>query len=282
MSEKSDKKPGLLDLAKKAIIKAERILTGGAASSRAIGPDEPVKVKLPEPSAPSATASEAPPVAATGVPTSPSGALAPHAPRELSAEPAPPAPPGEPIGMLDLEEPPETYGVDEIAVFPRDPGWLFLYWEITGNGWQRARAALGGDGALVARLYAERPHPEHAPDLVWRDEPLGWDHGRRYLPAPAAGVFVWAELGVRAADGRFAAIARAPRVRVPPAEPSRETWVEWMEVPPAGSRGARLERPEPRARGAQPQFKGGLGPAALAPPFPGGHRPGSAPWSRRT
>jgi hypothetical protein len=56
-------------------------------------------------------------------------------------------------------------------------------------------------------------------------------------------------VGLRAADGRFAAIAHAPRIQVPQAEPGPEEAVEWMEVFPARTRGRELERAVIQRRG---------------------------------
>src|SRR5262249_3932446 len=76
-----------------------------------------------------------------------------------AAESPPPAPeaPGptstEPWGMLDVLEPPATYGVDELAVLARDPWTLFTWWEATPAGMAAARAEIGGGGALVLRLH---------------------------------------------------------------------------------------------------------------------------------
>jgi hypothetical protein len=97
---------------------------------------------------------------------------------------------------------------------------------------------------------------------------------------------------VRAPDGRFIVLARAPRCAVPPETPT-EGPVEWMEVGPARSRGARLEAPTILQRGAAADVPGasvmglpippasqGAGVTSGAPP--GSSRPGgpsSAPSS---
>ena len=48
--------------------------------------------------------------------------------------------------MLDFEELPETYGVDECEVLFKDPFWVFAYWEVTDGGivvGARAARAVG-------------------------------------------------------------------------------------------------------------------------------------------
>src|SRR5438128_822144 len=87
---------------------------------------------------------------------------------------APPTRPAAPIGMLDLVELPDTYGIDEVSVLPRDPYTQLAYWEATPHG--RAGGLVHVDveveGGLVSRsgdlaivLHAHLPyvrHPEHA------------------------------------------------------------------------------------------------------------------------
>ena len=65
--------------------------------------------------------------------------------------------------MLDFEELPESYGVDECEVLYKDPFWVFAYWEVTDGGLGAARAQLGqsADGArLVLRLFTTVPQAE--------------------------------------------------------------------------------------------------------------------------
>jgi hypothetical protein len=58
--------------------------------------------------------------------------------RRPSAPPHPPPAPYEPFGMLDFEELPESYGVDEVEVLFKDPFSVFAYWEITEGGMNAA------------------------------------------------------------------------------------------------------------------------------------------------
>jgi hypothetical protein len=163
----------------------------------------------------------------------PEGEVAPTPPpREVRKAPA------EPWTMLDLVEPPETYGLDEVTVLARDPWTIFCWWEATEAAIAGARVQLGSEGALVLRMHVSSPA---APPQVL-DVDLGWNHGRRLLGAPRSGAVLVAAIGIRCSDGRFGLIARAPRCVVPPGEPT-EGPVEWMEVAPATSGGRLRERP---------------------------------------
>jgi hypothetical protein len=156
----------------------------------------------------------------------------------------------EPFGILDYEELPEAYNVDEVEVLFRDPFSVFAYWEVTENGLAAARDHLGeeaGDSRLVLRVFATSAPGVPGGELVHtRDFPLeGW-RGRRYLPSPRSGVRLRAATGLVAPSGLFALIANSSLVRVPPSEPAPHDprAIEWMEVRP--SRGRSLQ-PEPIA-----------------------------------
>lgn len=173
-------------------------------------------------------------------------AAAEAAAAEAATPSAPPADHGEPFGILDFEELPEAYGVDEVELLFKDPHTVFVYWEITDAGMAAARAHLGDEAdeaKLVLRLFSTPPRGSEA-GRVTRDIPLdGW-RGRRYLPTPRPGVTLRAATGLVARSGLFAPIANSSSVRVPPAEPAppEPAPVEWIEVQPARYAG---EKPEP-------------------------------------
>src|SRR3989338_3571590 len=52
---------------------------------------------------------------------------------------------------------PEGYGTTEAALLPRDPNWMFIYWEITENSMKNLRRDHGDDvlkkGRQVIRVY---------------------------------------------------------------------------------------------------------------------------------
>jgi len=154
----------------------------------------------------------------------------------------PPEGPKEPIGMLDFEELPEAYGVDECEVLFKDPYWVFAYWEVTDGGISSARAQLGQSALssrLVMRMFTTVPGPEGV-DRQIHDVDLPWNHGRRYLQTPKPGAHLRVAVGLLSGEGYFAPIAHSSLVRVPPAEPQPGS-VEWMEVVPPKTRGRQRE-----------------------------------------
>ncbi|MDB4965665.1 MAG: Cobalamin biosynthesis protein BluB [Myxococcales bacterium] len=207
--------------------------------------------------------------------------------------------PREPLHMLDFEELPETYGVDECEVLFRDPFSVFAYWEITDGGVSSARAQLGqsaDSSRLVMRMFTTVPGVEGV-DRQIHDLDLPWNHGKRYLQAPKPGAHLRVAVGLLSGEGYFAPIAHSSLVRVPPAEPQPGP-VEWMQVIPPKTRGRTREplvvvrrggdhaergvrTPEQHAESGHE--RGGSSPTAKSGsqtyPF-GGSSPGSSPGRR--
>lgn len=177
----------------------------------------------------------------------------------------------EPYGMLDYEELPETYGVDECEILFKDPEWAFVYWEVTEAGLKSARAQLGpsADAArLVLRLFVM---PAHGTRTV-EDIDLRWQHGRRYLHVARAGVQVRVATGLLSQEGYFAPIAHSQLIKLPPSRPSRRLASDWIEVVPARSRGKQRE-PIEIARRLHDRHERGVGESAgpvIAPSSPTG------------
>jgi len=166
-------------------------------------------------------------------------------PDDPPPRPAPPPPgAGEPIGMLDLEEPPDTYGLDECELLFKDPHYVFVYWEVTERGLGAARRDLGDEGSesrLVVRLFAQHDRGDRGTERESRDHFVDWNNGRRYFPSPRPGARVRAAIGLVTPSGLFAPIAHSSQIHVPPAEPATTVASEWLEVAPARTRGMSAE-----------------------------------------
>ncbi len=132
------------------------------------------------------------------------------------------APSDEPLFMLDLEELPEIYGVDECEVLYKDPWWVFAYWEVTDGGLDAARAQLGPSAAssrLVLRLFSTL-HDDVNVEREVHDVDLHTHHGRRYLPTVKPGAQLRVAVGLLSQEGYFASIAHSSLQRIPYAEPA--------------------------------------------------------------
>jgi len=120
----------------------------------------------------------------------------------------------------DLGELPTSYGVDRLVMVPRDPGWMFLHWELSPQTLDRTagrRIVLqlrcreaAGDRPLV------RQEVEH--------------RGRYYAAVGESCEGVQAVLGVLTASGAVEELLHSDWVQVPPARPRPGT-ARFLTIP---------------------------------------------------
>lgn len=193
-------------------------------------------------------------------------------------------PQGEPVSQTQAsslgstEALPETYGVDEVGVLPKDPWWYFVYWEVTEAGLESARdqlAASDEQARLVLRVLSSAGERRGRDSRDIRDIPVEMTarHGRRYLEAPRANAVFRVAIGLLSPEGLFAPIAHSPMVRMPPQQASGDTSIEWLHVLPSRGDGRQRERivtasqehsermaaPRPSAADGHGKGHGGLG-----------------------
>lgn len=147
-----------------------------------------------------------------------------------------PAIPDEHLGEL-----PESYGRDRLVLIPRDPEWVFIYWEMSDNTYRAAMNDLSGRPIL--RLRLESKGAESVRDV----EVMDLMKGRYYARALGDEMTVWAELGLRGSEGGFQTLLRSQKARMPrshgvPSEPKFVTIPFDMPLDPQSGRvGAELE-----------------------------------------
>jgi len=188
-------------------------------------------------------------------------------------EPAPPnthhkfdlgLPPGDP--REQARDIPWGYGQDRVTAMTVDPERLYLYWELTDEAIERARAGLGPSGPdawLNLRVYdvtnrifdGTNAHSYFDHSISRTDRQWFFFLGR-----PTSTVV--AEVGLKSSEGYFVRIARSGRVDFPRREPASPGGVEWLTV-----RTARGEvgLPAFESRGV-PALFGGVPPNGQAEP----------------
>jgi len=129
---------------------------------------------------------------------------------------------------------PWGYGKDRVTALPVDPERLFVYWEVTEEGLERARKTLGAaaDGAwLNLRIYDTTGRIFDG----WNAHATidqGLDRSTRqwffHIGKPSSEAIV--EIGLLARDGGFAKIARSGRVEFPRHDPVAWAEPEWLTV----------------------------------------------------
>jgi len=132
-----------------------------------------------------------------------------------------------PISLAEVDEPlselPDGYGESRIVLMPRDPQWVYAYWDIPNSKKEELRQQ--GGARLALRFYdvtdinmaVQRPHSlqQYECDELARE----W-----YLPVPVSDRDYLVEIGYVCTDGRWLVLARSAPVRVPPVYPS--DWVD--------------------------------------------------------
>jgi hypothetical protein len=134
---------------------------------------------------------------------------------------------------------PSAYGETRLVILPRDPLWFFAYWELTPERIAQLKRERGDDAwdrsALVLRVYDvtsdENDGIDHAPffDVEVHRHATQW-----YVKVANSGRAYIAVLGVRLADGRFIALVRSNRIRLPVGRISDQIDSQWMAVAASG------------------------------------------------
>jgi hypothetical protein len=160
-----------------------------------------------------------------------------HLSRQLSHDPAKAArfSPVEEFAVDFSGALPDAYGDDRLVALPRDPYWFFAYWEVTPARFEKLRQEHGtssvDSGVLVLRVYDVTGHENdglaHAP---YFDVQIPRDVTAWYVNVPKSGQTYQTELGIRLPDGRFLALLRSNRVRLPLGKVSDQTDSRWMAV----------------------------------------------------
>jgi len=149
-------------------------------------------------------------------------------PPERAPRPSVPAPlPEEPTPSELIDRGatiPENYGMDRLAAFPRDPQWLFVYWELQGGAIDRLRfhhsAEVIDNARWVLRVRAGGDARATFVDIDLRI-------GQWYLHVTPATTFV-IDMGLINQQGHFVEVLKGKEVSTPSAGVSSicdERWV---------------------------------------------------------
>jgi hypothetical protein len=179
---------------------------------------------------------------------------------------------------VDASELPWGYGENRVTAIVRDPDSAYLYWEITDQAIERARAGLGAGGAggwcnlrvydTTGREFDGTNANDYFDIRVERND-------REYflmIRRPTSVIHV--EVGVKSHEGYFQPIARSGRAEFPRNDPSPNASLDWMTVtsdgaPPAAAPcRSRYKGPEPALPGRAGAGYVDVWRAAYAPSMP--------------
>ncbi|HCC46907.1 MAG TPA: hypothetical protein DEQ38_02130 [Elusimicrobia bacterium] len=127
---------------------------------------------------------------------------------------------------------PEGYGTTMAALLPRDPNWMFTYWEVTPASKARLAREHGADifekGRQVLRVY-DMAHTDGQAGKHF-DIPVMLDANNWYVHVQAGGGSYSCELGLALPDGNFIGIVKTNPVTLPPGRVSDMMDGKWLAV----------------------------------------------------
>lgn len=130
---------------------------------------------------------------------------------------------------------PSGYGKTESYLLPKDPAWMFLFWEITQNTFDYLKSQYGA--VLNAARTIIRLHDVTGVTLFngtnsvkYYDMPVIFEAKSWYINAPQSGRSYIADLGYLTDDGRFILVTRSNATTIPPGCISNIIDDKWMIV----------------------------------------------------
>lgn len=131
----------------------------------------------------------------------------------------------------DAKSLPENYGVTEAYLLPRDPYWLFMYWEITDDVRLKVINEIGeslfNQSKPVIRVYKLDNSNQVE---KYFDIPVMLDSKRWYINVDECDRVYMCELGIVTPDGRFIGFVKTNSVKLPRHGVSNEIDEKWMSV----------------------------------------------------
>ena len=131
---------------------------------------------------------------------------------------------------------PQSYGKTESYLLPKDPAWMFLFWDIVAATFDFIRSEHGGDifakSRSVIRVYditgiaafdGQNAHSHF-------DLPVLLDAGSWYVNVPQSGRNYICDIGLITPQGRFILLTRSNAVLIPSGRISDVIDEKWMLV----------------------------------------------------
>ncbi len=143
------------------------------------------------------------------------------------------------LGRSEPEPPPPDdipwgYGQDRVTAMVVDPDRLYVYWEVTDEAIERARAGLGAGGAdawLSLRLYDVTGRIFDGTNAHgYRDQRVERSDRQWFFHVGKPSSTACVELGLKSYEGYFVRVARSGRADFPRREPASPGEIEWLTV----------------------------------------------------
>ena len=124
---------------------------------------------------------------------------------------------------------PEFYGQTCVVLLPRDPHWIFSYWEVTDFSAQEIKSIHGNDifSRSQAALRAHQSESAHFFDIDVTLNAKNW-----YLRTDREGASWFVELGLKTPEGQFIVLAKSNVITLPVARVSGVLDEKWVLMCP--------------------------------------------------
>ena len=129
---------------------------------------------------------------------------------------------------------PDTYNEDRLVILPRDPYWMFAYWEITEGKRQQVKEKYGKDIFEVSQAIL-RVHDitgvkkfTGTNSIGYKDIPAFIATRNWYIKVDYPGKTWCIELGLKTRDGKFIILLRSNIVALPSDRVSDVTDEQWL------------------------------------------------------
>jgi hypothetical protein len=140
---------------------------------------------------------------------------------------------------------PQDYGRTTIVLMPRDPTWMFSYWEV------QPQAARAGSSHPVIRVFElDRSKTNGSRERLAFEISVSLEVRNWYVNVVEPGRSWFVELGLKASDGRFTLLARSNVVDLPWGRVSDVIDNRWMIYKEGSDKLIELSRAERVGRGS--------------------------------
>ena len=119
---------------------------------------------------------------------------------------------------------PESYNIDRIGAAAKDPNWLFVHWDLSGNREQEVLKEHGQEIFTSARWHLRVLDMERN---EYVDLPVNVDAHNWYVPVSEDSTYR-IELGLLTNDGTFIQFAATREIKTPRSRPADNVSEEWM------------------------------------------------------
>jgi len=164
--------------------------------------------------------------------------------------------------FIDAEKLPEAYDRSSITLMPRDPHWIYAYWDVSEFAMKQAKERIGP--VFKKSKFTIRIHDASAVSSSLKKAPLNFDIDidpkarSRFVNSPRDNMTYFADFGVRTPKGDFYPMARSNTVSTPRASEEERRKTSWKKAVENRDDFALVNAPEPKPQTLENIVRHGL------------------------